>query len=205
MKKTISLFLMLIFVFCLSGCDTFKHAADSFKTGESTHQHNNHEDDKTETSENLNFKVHDTTVGKSEAETGRESENDNNHKTTTIKSYTTKKSDDPQYPYVDVNDGDTTKYEWPNEGVAAEVPELKSGTMKKPFVSKSTFSVYYANVVPEEFDEYLKTLKKDGFTVDDTVDDYLYIATKGNVKVEYFYDTSKLGNNTLSLVAIYVD
>jgi len=209
MKKTVLFILTLIFVLLCSGCDTFKDAADSFKTGKSEseqHSHNHKDDvDEEETSVNLNYKV----VEDSDKNESTTSLNTTKVFDTTKKTEkTTKKKEqenEAQYPYTNVNDGDATVYEWPEEGLAAEFPELKSGTMKKPFISDSTFSVYFANVDPVEFDKYINNLKKQGFTVDDTTDLYLYVATNDKVRVEFFYDTSKLGNNTLSLIATYIN
>ncbi len=193
MKKALLVLFTLLFCITFAGCEV-NNIYKEVTQKETEHNHKHDEDD---TTVNLNFKVDESTeVSTTEKASEKTTES------TTEK--TTKKKTDAQYPYTDVNDGDTTKYEWPKEGLAAEFPELKSGTMKKPFIGKNTFSVYFADVVPEEFDAYLKDLKKLGFTIDDSTDLYLYTATNGKIKVEFFYDTSKLGNNTLSLVATYV-
>ena len=200
MKRMISFLLALTLLVLLFGCSAVKPVVDSIKESTAEHNHSHENEDEEETTPNLNFKVEDTTNKKTETDNGKE---------TTKKNDTTEKDNDdgkdPQYPYVDVNDGDTTEYEWPKEGLAAEFPELKSGTMKKPFISDSTFSVYFANVDPVEFDKYIENLKRQGFTVDDSTDLYLYVATNDKIKVEFFYDTSKLGNNTLSLIATYIE
>lgn len=194
MKKILLVLFTLLLCVCFTGCEVNNIYKDvTERKTEHKHEHSDKDD---ETSVNLNLKFDDTTKATTK---------ENTTKTTTAEyNKTTKKKTDSEYPYTNVNDGDTTKYEWPKEGLAAEFPELKSGTMKKPFIGKNTFSVYFADVVPEEFDSYIESLKQLGFSIDDDTDKYLYVAKNDKIKVEFFYDTSKLGNNTLSLVATYL-